>query len=192
MRYDGTDNLIDPSTGWRAGLTVTPWFSAGTVTAGGFTSAVADLSAYQTLAGGRAVLAERLGIGSVVGASLGGVPHDKRLYAGGGGSVRGYGFQKVGPIDDAGKPTGGRSRLELGLEVRVKVTETIGVVPFVDAGAVYDRAFPDGSEPLRVGTGIGLRYQTGFGPLRADFAVPLSKVRNDRGWQVYLSFGQAF
>ncbi|MFP5517225.1 MAG: BamA/TamA family outer membrane protein, partial [Alphaproteobacteria bacterium] len=77
-------------------------------------------------------------------------------------------------------------------ELRIKVTESIGVVPFVDAGTVYDSAYPDFSEPLRVGAGLGLRYYTDFGPLRVDVGVPLNPASGDARWQLYLSLGQAF
>ena len=58
------------------------------------------------------------------------------FYAGGGGSVRGYGFQDIGPVNGAGNPTGGRSVLETSAELRIGITDTIGIVPFVDAGLV--------------------------------------------------------
>ena len=106
--------------------------------------------------------------------------------------MRGFGFQKAGPRDVYGDPTGGRSLFEAGLELRIKVTETIGVVPFVDAGTVYDSAFPDFKQPLRVGAGIGARYYTDFGPLRVDVGFPLNPESGDARWQLYLSLGQAF
>jgi translocation and assembly module TamA len=193
LRYDAADDPIDPKRGWRAAAALTPWFSAGGDTARSFAVATGTLSAYVPAEIGRTVVfAGRLGLGSVIGAPLGDIPHDKRLYAGGGGSVRGYGFQRIGPRNREGDPSGGRSRIEVGLEARVAVTESIGIVPFIDAATVSETAVPTAGEGLRIGSGLGLRYNTGFGPLRADFAVPLQRVSGDRGWQFYLSFGQAF
>ena len=84
--------------------------------------------------------AGRFSLGSVFGSSTADIPADKRFYAGGGGSIRGYGFQDVGPRDAEGEPTGGRSLIEVGAEMRVKVTDTIGIVPFIDGGNVYELA----------------------------------------------------
>ncbi|MGR0185859.1 autotransporter assembly complex protein TamA [Azospirillum aestuarii] len=193
VAWDGSDNLLNPSRGYRASLLATPWFPYAGDTDSIFTSFQINASAYRDLSDdGRYVAAARIGVGSTVGASLDEVPPDHRFYAGGGGSVRGYGFQKAGPRDIYGDPTGGRSLFEAGLELRVKVTETVGIVPFVDAGTVFDSAFPDFKEPLKVGAGIGARYYTDFGPLRADVAFPLNADSGDAKWQLYLSLGQAF
>ena len=59
------------------------------------------------------------------------LPADKRIYAGGGGSIRAYGYQMAGPLDANDNPIGGKSSLEVSLEARIKITETIGVVPFI-------------------------------------------------------------
>lgn len=191
--WDGSNNLLNPTKGYRASLQVTPWFPIGGDTDTQFTSVQVNGSAYHDLSGdGWYVAAGRIGVGSTLGGTLDQIPPDRRFYAGGGGSVRGFGFQKAGPRDVYGDPTGGRSLFEAGLELRIKVTETIGVVPFVDAGTVYDSAFPDFKQPLRVGAGIGARYYTDFGPLRVDVGFPLNPESGDARWQLYLSLGQAF
>ena len=192
--YDGTDNLLNPVRGFRLGATVTPWLPApGNESRQRFLATSLTGSTYYDITGdGRYVAAARLGLGSIVGAGLADIPPDRRFYAGGGGSVRGYGFQKAGPRDRVGDPTGGRSLVEAGVELRIKVTDTIGVVPFLDAGTVSDRSVPGLREPLRFGTGLGVRYYTDFGPLRVDFGVPLNPEGDDSRWQLYLSLGQAF
>lgn len=191
--WNGTDNLLNPTSGQRASLEVTPWFPFGGDTKSPFTSILFNGSTYHDLGNeGRYVAAARVGVGSILGTSLTDIPPNHRFYAGGGGSVRGYGFQKAGPLNRFDDPIGGRSLFEIGAELRIKVTETIGVVPFVDAGTVFDSAYPDFSEPLRVGAGLGLRYYTGFGPLRLDVGVPLNPSSGDARWQLYLSLGQAF
>ncbi len=59
----------------------------------------------------------------------------------------------------------------------MKVTETIGLVGFVDAGNSFSSVYPDFSEGLKVGAGAGIRYFTPVGPLRLDVAVPLTRKR---------------
>jgi translocation and assembly module TamA len=189
LRRDGTNNLLDPTEGSRQSLAVTPYYGPEL----GFVSSRLQGSAYRALdEGKRIVIAGFAAIGTVGGESLDALPKDKRLYAGGGGSVRGYGYQKAGPLDSEGNPIGGRSSLELGIELRVKVTETIGVVPFLEGGNVYESVRPDLGENLFYGTGLGLRYYTPIGPIRFDVGIPLNRRQEDDAFQVYISIGQAF
>lgn len=191
LSYDGADDLLNPGRGYRLVLSSTPFYSIGTgvpflqnrVTGTAYLSVDADR---------RYVLAGRASLGSIAGGSERDVPADRLFYVGGGGSVRGYGFQQAGRLDAAGDPIGGRSLLELGVEMRMRVTESIGVVPFLDAGTVEDSSFPTLSEGLRYGVGVGLRYFTGFGPIRVDVATPLDRRREDSIVQLYISIGQAF
>ena len=159
-----------------------------------FAKAAAGGSAYYGFGpDDRFVLAGRSRIGSIVGERTEAVPADRRFYAGGGGSIRGYEFQRVGPLDEDNEPLGGRSLLELGGEVRVRLTEEIGAVPFIDGGTVFDSPYPDMDETLRWAAGLGVRYFTGFGPLRLDVAFPLNPRDDvDDVFQFYVSFGQAF
>ncbi|WP_247886986.1 autotransporter assembly complex family protein [Azospirillum sp. SYSU D00513] len=193
LTWQGTDDLLNPTRGERASIELAPWFPAGGDSVSSFVSARLNGSVYHDISGdGRYVAAARVGFGSIIGASLDEIPPNHRFYAGGGGSVRGYAFQKAGPRDRADNPTGGRSLFEAGLELRIKVTESIGIVPFLDAGTVYDSTLPNLGQPLRFGAGLGLRYYTAFGPLRVDVGVPLNPDEDDDRWQLYLSLGQAF
>ncbi len=193
LAYDASDNLLNPTEGFRLTADAAPWLPMGDDSGGGFLAARVSGTAYWGFdEAGRTVLAGRLAAGSISGAALDDIPPDKRFYAGGGGSVRGFGFQKVGPRDAFGDPVGGRSLVEGSVELRLNVTDTIGLVPFIDAGAVYGSAYPDFSEPFRVSAGLGVRYFTNFGPLRVDVGVPLNRERNDSRWELYLSLGQAF
>lgn len=87
---------------------------------------------------------------------------------------------------------GGRSLMEGSLEARIRITDTIGIVPFVDAGQAWAGSFPDRSEDLRIGAGLGLRYYTGLGPIRLDVAVPVNRRRGETPYAVYVSIGQSF
>ena len=140
----------------------------------------------------RAVLAGRLAVGSLDGASLSQLPSDQRIYAGGGGSVRPYGYQMAGPLAPNNVPIGGRSSLVLNMEARIRITETIGIVPFIDTGSYYESPLPQPGRTPLYGVGLGARYYTAFGPLRLDLATPLRKRSADSPIQVYISLGQAF
>jgi translocation and assembly module TamA len=138
------------------------------------------------------VLAGRGAFGTLVGASREDVPADLRFYAGGGGSVRGFKFQSAGKLDDDHNPLGGRSLVELSGEVRLRLTETIGAVAFVDAGSAFGPSLPDFSQSLRVGAGPGLRYFSPIGPVRLDVGFPVNSRPSDDPFQLYVSLGQAF
>jgi translocation and assembly module TamA len=192
LRRDSTDDLLNPTTGTRTAATVTPYTSvAGRNLT--FASSRLSGSAYRKLGStDRLTLAGFGTLGSIVGESRDDLPADKRLYAGGGGSLRGYGYQLAGPINGDHKPFGGRSLLEFGTELRIKITETIGIVPFVEAGNVYDQSYPKLGSRLLYDTGIGARYYTPVGPVRFDVATPLSRRPGDALFQIYVSLGQAF
>jgi translocation and assembly module TamA len=191
LRHDGSDDLLNPTTGGRQTLSLTPYHGVSGPTLN-FLATRLELRQYQPLDDDRKlVLAGYGAIGSIVGESLGDVPADKRLYAGGAGSVRGYAFQRAGPLDADGVPTGGISSLELGGELRYRLTDTLGLVPFIDGGNVYPTAFPN-STRLYWGAGLGVRYYTIVGPVRLDLATPFTHRPGDNPIQVYISIGQAF
>ena len=98
----------------------------------------------------------------------------------------------AGPLDANNNPIGGRSSLEMSLEARIKITQTIGIVPFFDAGSYYTNPVPQLDKQIFYGPGLGLRYYTPFGPLRLDVATPLRRRSADSPVQVYISLGQAF
>ena len=192
IKLDETDNLLNPTTGYRAQLSVTParTFSGSRLT---FATNLLAGSTYWALGDDqRTVLAGKLALGSLDGAPLFQLPADQRIYAGGGGSIRPYGWQLAGPLAPNKDPIGGRSSVVLNMEARIKITETIGIVPFVDAGSYYESPVPQLGRTLLYGVGIGARYYTAFGPLRLDLATPLHKRSANSPIQVYISLGQAF
>ena len=189
-RYDGTDSLLDPSKGWRADGTITPSYSLRD--SAPFAPLRLTASTYWDVAGDRrTILAVRGTVGSLLGAERADVPRHMRFYAGGGGSVRGFDYQSIGPRDERGKPSGGASLLEASLEWRQRVYGDFGGVVFVDAGTVGTGSFPDTSN-LRVGAGLGLRYYTAIGPVRADVALPVVRQPGSSGYGLYVGIGQAF
>ena len=190
IEYDTRDNRLDPASGVHAFLRGSPTVDV----AGGnaFVATRAQLASYLALAEERrAILAGRVVVGSVAGASLIDVPATSRFFAGGGGSARGYEYRSLGP-EYHGEVTGGLGLAEASAELRLRVTETIGLVPFVDIAAVSADSTFDFSDTVYVGAGLGLRYFSAIGPIRLDAAVPLTE-RDDRpGFGLYVGLGQAF
>lgn len=188
LAYDGSDDLLDPKRGFRLGMRVSPElsFQSGTL---GYVRAQLDGSAYQPVTG-KVVLAGRVRLGTIVGAQRDQIAPSRRFYAGGGGSVRGYGYQDIGPRDANDDPIGGRSLAEFSLEARIRFGN-FGVVPFVDAGNISTGQLPNFGD-LQLGAGLGLRYYSNFGPIRIDVGTPLNPQPGDPKVAVYVSLGQAF
>lgn len=199
--YDGRDDMLNPTEGIFAKLYAEPSYEINEGVP--FLKARADASTYLSLsASDRFVLAARVAYGAIAGADLQEIPNDRRFYAGGGGSVRGYAYQTISPFypdfplpggDETfnDTPTGGLSLFEASFEARIGVTENIQVVPFVDAGTVTDDLVPDFSN-LKIGVGVGARYITSFGPIRVDVGIPLDPSSRDGSYQIYAGIGQAF
>ncbi|MGE3245967.1 MAG: autotransporter assembly complex family protein [Beijerinckiaceae bacterium] len=190
-QWDTTDHPLDPTKGFRIKANVTPYIGSGNVAP---VLVASDLiaSAYWSLdSKSRYILAGRLRVASISGGSIGQIPGNRRLFAGGGGSVRGFAYKGLGPKGPLGNLVGGRSLFEASLEARIKVTETIGIVPFIDIGNAFKSEVPDFRD-LRVGAGLGLRYYTAIGPIRVDVAVPVDRRKGDPPFAFYISLGQAF
>ena len=192
--YDGSDDLLDPTRGFRAGLRLSPELAKVNGGAGAsYVKAQLDASYYQPM-GDSVVLAGRTRLGAIVGTANSGIAPSRRLFAGGGGSVRGYGYQAIGPRNSSDNPTGGRSLVEFSLEARVNtglMGGALQVVPFVDAGAVDESSTPRFND-MRFGAGLGIRYRTDFGPIRIDVGTPLNRRPGDSRIAVYVALGQAF
>jgi len=119
------------------------------------------------------------------------LPFDRRFFAGGGGSVRGYAYQSIGPRDANDNPLGGISVLEGSVEARWSIQGPYGMAIFADIARVGSTDSGDDAE-TKAGVGVGLRFNLGQAPLRIDVAFPLSKRNGDPPAQIYLSAGQSF
>jgi translocation and assembly module TamA len=186
--YIGVRDILDPQNGVRARLAVEPGATFGDTTIA-FTKVTGEGSVYFGLGSDKFTLALRGKAGSIIGPN--GAPPDRLFFAGGGGSVRGYDYQSLSPRDVNNNLVGGRSLVETSAEVRWRATKSFGLVAFVDAGAAGADVNPP-IDQMRAGAGLGVRYYAGFGPLRADIAVPLDKRTGDSDFQIYISIGQAF
>lgn len=187
--WDARDNAQDAAGGFYLAGTAEPFYEL----TNGYLAfrATAEARGYFALMDDKLVLAARAKIGALVGPDTDLIPPDRLFFAGGGGSVRGYAYRSIGVTQADDSVTGGRYLLEGSVEARYKVTSDIGVVGFVDGGYVADESFP-GFDQLRLGAGLGLRYYTSLGPLRADIAVPLNKREGDPDYALYVGIGQAF
>ena len=154
--------------------------------------ALLDGRAYASFANGRGVLAGRVQLGTLLGASQRGVPPELLFFSGGAGTVRGQPYESLGSMMVGPNVAGGRSLLAGSLELRGQVTEQISVVGFYDIAAVGNDTFVDGGSPTHAGAGLGGRYDIGgIGPLRLDLGWPVSGSTGD-GLQFYIGIGQAF
>ncbi len=189
LAYDGSDDLLDPTRGYRLSGRLSPEVSLQSG-AFGYARAQIDGSVYLPLSG-RTTLAGRVRLGSIAGASRDRIAPSRRFYSGGGGSVRGYGYQDIGPRDVNNDPVGGRSLAEFSIETRIRFGESFGIVPFFDGGNLYPGALPDFTG-LRYGAGIGARYYSSFGPIRVDVGTPINPRKGDARVAIYVSLGQAF
>jgi translocation and assembly module TamA len=192
LGYDGSDNLLDPTRGFRLGGRISPEisFHGGHMT---YVRAQFDASAYHPVSD-RVVLAGRVRLGTIIGAGVFDIAPSRRFYSGGGGSVRGYGYQQLGPKDHDGDPIGGRGLAEFGLEARVRLKQfggNFGIVPFFDGGSLATGISP-ALDKWRFAAGLGLRYYSSFGPIRIDLGVPLNRQKGDGPFAVTVSLGQAF
>lgn len=191
--YDGSNDLLNPTKGARARVDLTPFFGLSDAAATGFLVLDARGSYYLPLDRKRRhVLAARGRFGMIPARELADIPANRRLYAGGGGSIRGYALDFVGPLDANNDPVGGRSAIEVGIEYRGRLFGDLGGVVFLDAGSVSTAILPDFADGAQVAAGIGLRYHTSLGPIRLDLAVPLDRRAVDDPFQVYFAIGQAF
>jgi len=198
--YDSTNlptPLDDPRHGFRGSLTLTPTLAIGHPNATFLISVLSiatyfDLNNLLPLDPGRSVIAARALAGIAQGAGELSLPPDQRFYAGGTSTVRGYGYQLVGPtFPHLDTPSGGTAISAVGVEFRQRLYTNWGVAAFVDAGQVSASLKPLHSD-VRIGTGAGMRYYTPIGPIRFDIAVPVGRRQGEDSFEVYIGLGQAF
>jgi translocation and assembly module TamA len=192
LKYDDTDSLLDPTRGIRAAASITPTQPlAGPKTSPFVLLQIAGSTYLDLGEPGRSVLALRGILGLAEGASQFDLPPDKRFYAGGSATVRGYRFQSIGPRFPNGKPEGGTTLAAGTVEFRQRFLDSFGAVAFLDAGQVTAESVPF-SGTWGIGAGVGARYYTSLGPIRLDFAVPVNRRAGGGSFELYIGLGQAF
>ncbi len=194
LTWDRRDTKTDAKKGFYIDAEVKPFLGFGITDNG--TRAKLDIRGYKAFgAEKRLVLAARIQAGAVFGSALLGTPRDDLFYSGGAGTVRGQPYQSLGVdllrITGDTARIGGMQYLGTSFETRLKATDTIGVVGFVDIGRIDSDGFLAASGTWHAGAGIGVRYATGVGPIRLDIAGPVGGDTGD-GLQVYIGLGQSF
>jgi translocation and assembly module TamA len=194
LTWDRRDVANNPTKGFYIDATAKPFLGFGTTGSG--IRATLDGRGYRSLGQpGRLVIAARVQAGGIWGPSLLETPRDQLFFSGGGGTVRGQPYRSLGIAVTRGMGPefliGGKFFVAGSLELRAKVTDKIGVVGFVDAASVGIEGLFDGGAESHAGAGLGLRYDTGIGPIRLDVAAPISGTTGD-GVQVYIGLGQSF
>ena len=112
------------------------------------------------------------------------LPPQLRFFAGGDHSVRGYGYQAIGPRNAWDRVVGGTHLLVGGATFEHYFTRAWGMAAFVDAG----NAFSGTDFRPKVGAGLGVRWLSPVGMIRVDLGVP---IRDDRahGVELHLVIG---
>ncbi len=192
LEWDRRNDLLDPSQGGRLSLQIGPFYELS----GESLLFLKGLVTYSHYIGilrePRTILAGRVSLGTIRGAYRHEIPADERFYAGGGGSIRGYAFQSAGNYSSS-IPVGGKSLMELSVELRIRLTQKWGLTCFLDGGRAFSNDLFTSGEDILWATGLGVRYYTPIGPVRLDIAVPLKKREGiDDSFQVYINLGQSF
>lgn len=192
VTWDRRDDPTDATRGFYIDAEAKPFLGFGTTDSG--IRLTWDARTYHSF-GSRLTLAARLQGGMVYGASLLATPRDELFYSGGGGTVRGQPYQSLGVnvlrINNQTSRIGGSYYLGSQIEARVGVTNKIGLVGFYDFGQIGIDGFFSDQSRNHSGAGLGLRYDTGFGPIRLDIAKPVGGDTGE-GVQIYVGIGQAF
>lgn len=190
ITWDNRDNPLDARRGYFANTDVTPFVSSG-----GGAGARLFLDGRAFFGFGeerRSRIALRAQAGAVVGADITDIPPDFLFYSGGAGTVRGQEYQSLGATQ-LGLDSGGRTFLGLSTEFRQDIGETnFGLVAFADAGFVGADDFSGSNGDTHAGAGLGVRYNTPFGPIRVDLATPLTGDGVGEDIFIYIGIGQSF
>jgi outer membrane protein insertion porin family len=133
----------------------------------------------------------KLGIADSIG-SMSNYPLFYRFYAGGEGSVRGYGYWLLGPRSRDDTPIGGLTWIEGSVEFRHKIWQKLDGAAFLDFGQLSTDPYHIPIDNLNFGAGPAISYETPVGPLRLDLGIPINPPHGDQKWQVYFSIGQYF
>jgi translocation and assembly module TamA len=191
---DRRDEPSNASNGYYIDVNTTPFISTDGTISGA--RVYGDARGYLTVGEEQDLtFAGRLQVGSVVGAGLSEAPADFLFYSGGGGTVRGQPYQSLGIDTVSGSETvttGGTSFVGAQLEARYALGRDVALVGFYDFGQVGTTATPGEDAEWHAGAGIGLRYNTGIGPIRLDLGTQASGDNVGSALQVYIGIGQAF
>ncbi len=191
--HDTRNNILNATKGYNITLETAPLIDVKTKNKP-FLKTKITASTYLTSKNKiKTTLALKASAGAISGINSEKIPSTEKFFIGGSNSVRGYAYQFAGNMDSDKKPLGGKSFIETSIELRLNVTDEIGIVSFIDSGYAYDSFKINKNQDLLHGAGFGLRYITGFGPLRADIGIPLKRRKFiDKSFHLYFGIGQSF
>ncbi|MEM6588636.1 MAG: autotransporter assembly complex family protein [Pseudomonadota bacterium] len=190
LTFDNRDVALNATEGVFAELELTPFAGLDNDAAGA--RVFLDLRHYRGFGENkRFVFATRGQVGSVSGARASEVPPEMLFFSGGAGTVRGQDYQSLGVPVTSTLQIGGRSFAALSAELRANIKGPWGAVGFVDYATIGQGSFFDGFTDDHAGAGFGVRYDTGVGPIRVDFATPIGSNAGEN-FELYIGIGQAF
>jgi translocation and assembly module TamA len=191
-KYDASDDPLDPKKGYTIAYSVTPYQSLAHARQRFAKQRLTGTVYFPLTPGAKIVLALRAQVGSIAGARRRNVPLTKLFLGGSEDDLRGYKYKTVSPVIGT-KPFGGRSAIFASAELRIRLMQKIGIVPFADFGTVTFSEIPSFDAKWFKSVGLGLRYFAFFGPLRLDIGFPLDRRKHiDSLFQIYASVGQAY
>jgi translocation and assembly module TamA len=191
--YNGSNDLLNPTTGFQVKLQETPSFVLSPELRS-YLSNELTVCYYLPLTNSHAVtLAQKLFAGAILCKGDQTVPVPYRFFGGSEEDLRGYAYYSVSPLNQENKPIGGRSAVYYTLETRFRMTKTVGVVPFFDLGRVTKHQLPSLQGKWLKSVGLGLRYFSFMGPFRLDVGFPLNPRKGlDKNYRLLVSIGQTF
>ncbi|NLW82469.1 MAG: BamA/TamA family outer membrane protein [Desulfovibrionales bacterium] len=193
LEYSSADNPLDPTSGLTLAGRVEPFASLEERSSSFVLWSISGRNYLPLLQDRSLILATRGRYALLAGTGRDSIPEDMLLYAGGGGSVRGYAYQYAGLLDEDDEPLGGVSAVDFSAELRWRMSTDFGFVLFGDGGGAFTDRNPSEKEDYFWAAGTGLRYFTPIGPIRADLAIPLDRRDGvDDPFLIYISLGQAF
>ena len=191
-KYDRSNDALNPTSGYSIVYSITPYQTLN-ADHSRFAKQRLTLTLYAPLAKSeRFVLALRAQAGSIAGAAQKKVPLTKLFLGGSEDDLRGYRYKTVSPLNRHHKPLGGRGAVFATAETRIRITNSLGLVPFADFGTVSKSQLPKVNVKWYKSVGVGVRYFTYFGPLRFDIGFPLDRRKIDPAFRIYASVGQTF
>lgn len=191
-RYTTVENLLDPLSGIVISYKPSPYQGVGHHRDFFFKQELTTSFFAPLTPGKKVILGFRLQLGSIIGTPFQNIPFTHVFLGGSEDNLRGYRFKTVSPLNANGDPVGGRGALYFTFEPRYRITKSLGVVTFFDAGTVTLKGYPRLDAHWFKSVGLGLRYFTIFGPLRVDVGFPLDRRHLDPRYRFYTSIGQTF
>jgi translocation and assembly module TamA len=160
------DDLVYPTEGYALTLNARAG-SKALLSDASFASASAE-GKYITSLNEQSRILARVSAGALYTNDFARMPPELRYFAGGDRSLRGFGYQELGPLNDAGKVRGGKYLAVISGEYERKLSDSWAAAVFTDVGNAFDR-----DSKVEIALGAGIRWRSPVGLVRLDFAAAL-------------------